>query len=241
MPVGPRRPTAEQIRELAHEFEIPLTHDEAESYRRIMGGIFNAYRHLDEMPEERPRVMYPRKPGYRPSPEENPFNAWYWKTEIKGQPSGVLQGIRVGLKDTVCVAGVPMMNGSRTLEGFIPDVDATIVTRIRDAGGVIAGKCMNSDLCGSAGGHEGVLGKVRNPHDPAQSPGGSSSGSAAAIAAGDVSMAIGGDQGGSIRIPAAWCGVVGLKPEGNVRTCSLHRMHGHGGLARPYRPNGGQR
>lgn len=211
MPVGPRRPSIATLETIASRYGISLDAEEAESYREVMQGVFNVYRRIDSMTEDRPQTKYPRTPGYRPGAEENPYNAWYWKTSVPGAREGVLKGLRVGLKDTVCLAGVPMMNGSRTLEGFIPDIDATLVTRILDAGGEIAGKCMNSDLCGPAGGHEGVLGPVRNPHDPARSPGGSSSGSAAAIAAGDIPLAIGGDQGGSIRIPAAWCGTSGMK------------------------------
>jgi amidase len=105
-----------------------------------------------------------------------------------------------------------MMNGSRILEGYVPDVDATVVTRVLDAGGAILGKAACEDLCFSAGSHTSALGPIRNPHNPAYSAGGSSGGSAAAVAAGDVEMAIGGDQGGSIRTPSGWCGVYGLKP-----------------------------
>ena len=67
-----------------------------------------------------------RKPGRRARPEENPYNAWYWLTDIKGASSGPLAGERVGIKDTVSVAGVPMMNGASVLEGYVPDIDATI-------------------------------------------------------------------------------------------------------------------
>ena len=105
-----------------------------------------------------------------------------------------------------------MMNGSRWLEGYVPDVDATVVTRILDAGGVVAGKAACEDLCFSAGSHTCATGPIRNPHNPVYSTGGSSGGSAALVAAGEVEMALGGDQGGSIRTPSAWCGVYGLKP-----------------------------
>lgn len=105
-----------------------------------------------------------------------------------------------------------MMNGTSTLEGYVPEFDATIVTRILDAGGEIVGKAVCEHLCFSGGSHTSDTGPVLNPHDHTHSAGGSSSGSAALVAAGEVDIASGGDQGGSIRIPSGWCGTYGLKP-----------------------------
>jgi amidase len=105
-----------------------------------------------------------------------------------------------------------MMNGTSVLEGYVPDVDATVVTRILDAGGTILGKSVCESLCFSGGSHTSDTGPVLNPHDHTRSAGGSSSGSAALVASGAVDMALGGDQGGSIRIPSCWCGIYGLKP-----------------------------
>jgi len=105
-----------------------------------------------------------------------------------------------------------MMNGTAVLEGYIPDIDATVVARILDAGGEIAGKAVCESLCFSGGSHTSDPMPVHNPHKRGYSAGGSSSGSGALVAAGEVDMAIGGDQGGSIRIPACWCGIVGHKP-----------------------------
>src|SRR5262249_29734589 len=175
-------------------------------------GSIQSYARLDEMVEPTLPVKYPRTPGYRPSEAENPLNAWYWKTDIKGASGGLLAGERVAIKDNICVAGVPMMNGSRVLEGYVPEIDATVVTRILDAGGVIAGKAACEDLCFSAGSHTCVTGPIRNPYSPDHSAGGSSGGSAALVASGEVAMTLGGDQGGSIRPPSCWCGVYGLKP-----------------------------
>ncbi len=104
------------------------------------------------------------------------------------------------------------MNGTRLLEGFVPSIDATVVTRILDAGGTILGKAVCESLCFSGGSHTSDTGPVRNPHDPRRTTGGSSSGSGALVAAREVDMALGGDQGGSIRIPAARCGIYGIKP-----------------------------
>jgi amidase len=182
------------------------------SYLAIMQANFAAYDVVAAMPDYLPMVKYPRTPGYKPEGEENKYNAWYVKTRIEGAPAGKLSGKTVVLKDNICLAGVPMMNGASTLEGYTPDVDATIVTRILDAGGTIVGKAHCEYFCFSGGSHTSAAGPVHNPRKPGYSAGGSSSGSAALLAAGEVDMAIGGDQGGSIRIPAAYCGVYGMKP-----------------------------
>ena len=133
-------------------------------------------------------------------------------TSITEREGGPLAGRSVAIKDNTAVAGVPMMNGSATLEGFVPARDATVVTRLLAAGATIAGKAVCEDLCFSGGSHTSRTGPVRNPWDTTRSAGGSSSGSAALLAAGVVDIATGGDQGGSVRIPAAYCGVVGHKP-----------------------------
>src|SRR6185437_415581 len=109
-------------------------------------------------------VRYPRTPGRRPAAAENPHNAWYRKTSIAGAPSGPLKGKRVALKDNVMLAGVPMMNGAATLEGYIPEFDATIVTRMLDAGAEIVGKTHCEHFCLSGGSHTNSTGPVHNPH-----------------------------------------------------------------------------
>ncbi len=76
----------------------------------------------------------------RPHPAENEHGAWYWKTRIEGAPEGKLAGKTIALKDNICLAGVPMMNGASILEGYVPEIDATVVTRILEAGGTIVGK-----------------------------------------------------------------------------------------------------
>jgi amidase len=209
MPV--RLPTVEQILEIAEIYQLHLTEEDARSFRGLMAGPIASYRRVDELAEPRPRVKYPREPGYRPAPEENPYNAWYWRCEIRGATDGVLAGKTVAVKDNICVAGVPMMNGSQLLEGYVPEIDATVVERILDAGGLITGKAACEDLCFSGGSHTSKPVPIKNPHRPTHSAGGSPGGSAAALVAGDCDMALGGDQGGSIRIPGSWCGVYGLK------------------------------
>lgn len=207
-----KRPTPSQLRAVAHDLGITLTEEDVHSYLALMAGSFAAYDAVDAMPDYLPAVTYPRTPGYRPEGTENRYNAWYIKTTVQGAPSGKLAGKRIVLKDNVCLAGVPMMNGASTLEGYVPDVDATIVTRILDAGGTVVGKAQCEYFCFSGGSHTGAAGPVHNPHRAGYSAGGSSSGPAALVAAGEVDMAIGGDQGGSIRIPSSFCGIYGMKP-----------------------------
>ncbi|MDX5893645.1 amidase [Rubrobacter radiotolerans] len=207
-----RVPGARRLEEYGRRFGMELGEDETRSYLGLMEATLASYRRLDELAEPALPVEYPRTSGYRPEAGDNPLGAWYVKCDVRGAESGPLAGKRVALKDNVCLAGVPMMNGTVALEGYVPEFDATIVTRILDAGGRIAGKAVCEHLCFSGGSHTSDTGPVRNPHDPSRSAGGSSSGSAALVAAGEVEMAIGGDQGGSIRMPASWCGVYGLKP-----------------------------
>jgi amidase len=210
MPV--RTPSLSELSRIAEHHHLQLTDDELRSYQQLIEALLPEYAEVERFPDPMPPVRHARTPGYRPSPEENPLNAWYWRCAIRGAPEGKLSGKRIAIKDNVCVAGVPMMNGSPLLEGYIPELDATVVTRILDAGGEIAGKAACEDLCVSGGSHTSHYGPIRNPHDPAYAAGGSSGGSAALVAAGAVDMAIGGDQGGSIRMPSSWCGVVGHKP-----------------------------
>lgn len=213
MPLGTLKvPAIDQLRDIAAELGITMSNDELTQQQAALVGGIAAYNALDQMPDELPLVRYPRTPGRRPSGEENKYGAWYVKITIEGAPSGKLKGKTVAIKDNICIAGVPMMNGASTLEGYTPDVDATIVQRILDAGGRIVGKTVCEYFCFSGGSHTSASGPVHNPHRMGYSAGGSSSGSAAVVAAGEVPMALGGDQGGSIRIPASFCGIYGMKP-----------------------------
>ncbi len=205
-----KRPTAEQLQKIVTDLGMSLTPERLATFSALMEGSIASYDIVEAMPDE-PLVKYPRTPGYQPGADENPFNAWYIKTTVKGAPEGKLAGKTVVLKDNVCLAGVPMMNGASTLEGFVPDVDATVVTRILDAGGTILGKAHCEYFCLSGGSHTSALGPVHNPHKHGYSAGGSSSGSGALVASGAVDMAIGGDQGGSIRMPSSFCGIYGMK------------------------------
>lgn len=206
-----QRPTLSQMRDVVSDLGMSMSDARILEFMECMKDTLDAYDLVDSLPDYLPPVLYPRTSGYRPTPEENPMNAWYVKTEIKGAPRGPLLGRTVALKDNVCLAGVPMMNGASTLKGYTPDLDATIVTRLLDAGATITGKAHCEYFCLSGGSHTNATGPVHNPHKHGYSAGGSSSGSGALVGAGLVDMAIGGDQGGSIRMPASFCGCYGMK------------------------------
>lgn len=207
-----KRPTHQQLKKIVESLHMSMSDAEVTEYLEVVDGTLAAYDRLAGMPDYLPEVRYPRTPGRRPSANENPLGAWAVKTEVKGAPYGPLAGKTIVLKDNICLAGVPMMNGSSTLEGYVPDVDATLATRILDAGGTIVGKAVCEHFCLSGGSHTSSSGPVHNPYKMGYAAGGSSSGSGALVGSGEVDMAIGGDQGGSIRIPASWCGLVGMKP-----------------------------
>jgi len=201
-------PDATQLVELAAAMNLRLSRSEADLYLPF---VIDAMHQLDTFVQSRaeeatPPLLFPeRGRGYRPSTSEDRFLAWLWKCDIGGATTGLLAGKTVSFKDHVSVAGIPQVFTSQVLEGFIPDVDATIVTKVLAAGGKVVGKHMMNGFMGD-------YGKPINPHNPQRVTGGSSSGSGAALAAHEVDISFGGDQGGSIRLPAAYCGVVGLKP-----------------------------
>ncbi|MFT4263668.1 MAG: amidase [Nocardioides sp.] len=205
------QPDLEAIGRLAEAARLDISPSDLEVYHGAASGLLQSWNVVEELYAEIAPVA-PQRDWTRPEATENPFNAWYVRAEIAGASDGPLTGLRAAIKDNVAVAGVPMMNGSTTVEGYTPDTDATVVSRLLAAGATIAGKSVCEDLCFSGGSHTAKTGPVRNPWDQTRSAGGSSSGSAALVASGEVDIAVGGDQGGSIRIPSAFCGTVGHKP-----------------------------
>src|SRR5262249_27859534 len=115
MPLGTVKvPTLGQLGEVAAELGLSFSPQDLDAHREALLPFFESYNLLDRIPDELPPVTYPRSPGRRPLPEENRYGAWYVKTEIRGAAAGKLAGKRVALKDNICLAGVPMMNGAST-------------------------------------------------------------------------------------------------------------------------------
>src|SRR2546426_8729173 len=194
LPSGARReamyaiPDVEEVVAVAKELGIHLGPEEAVLYRKY---LVEQLRDLDTFVQARleepapPMVSAARTPGYRPRPEEDPLNAWTWKCRIEGAAEGVLAGKTVSYKDHIAVAGMPMSFGSFALEGFIPDFDATVVTRVLQAGGTIIGKNVMNGLSGGFGTRGGIgdYGRPLNPHNPEHGTRRSPAGPRAAVGA----------------------------------------------------------
>ncbi|KAH8881062.1 amidase signature enzyme [Thozetella sp. PMI_491] len=210
--------TVQVLDEACTELGVAVPVTEKESYRTLLAVFHEAAEDLMSLegPDLGPDLeRFPRGKIYKPEPEDNPLGAWAFRCHAidkQAPPGGLLEGRSIAIKDCVALAGVPMMMGSSIFDSYTPDIDATLVTRILEAGGIITGRAVCENLCHSGTSHSAASGVVHNPYAHGYSSGGSSSGSGALVGSGAVDMAIGADQGGSIRIPAGWCGLYGLKP-----------------------------
>ena len=208
-----RRPNQDDLRRLAEANHFEISDAEMRAFEAMIPGLFDSYDELAQLPEQRSALKYAaRDAGVRPSPEDDPYNAILRRCTLQGATGGKLTGKRIGLKNNICVAGFPMTCASLILEHYIPESDATIVTRMLDEGAEINAILNLDNFAFSGAGDTSAFGPTLNPHSLDHLAGGSSGGSGAALYYDDIDMTIGGDQGGSIRIPASFCGVVGHKP-----------------------------
>jgi len=207
-----RAPTEAEVRQLGEELQLDLTDTEVTAFRERIADGLAAYETVRSRAGTRTGSPDRRLDAGHRVREGDPYNAWITRCEIAGAEAGPLDGWDIAVKDNVAVAGVEMTCGSQVMEGYVPTADATIVSRLLEAGGRIVGKTNMDDMAFTGNGHSSAFGPTLNPHDPEHVSGGSSGGSAIAVAEDQVEVGIGADQGGSIRVPAAWCGVVGHKP-----------------------------
>ena len=205
-------PVESDLAAVGERYGLGLSAADVTSFAPFAAGLLGSWEAVEELYARTAPTPRTDRQWRRPPDSDNPLGAWYVTTAIQESIDGPLAGRTVAIKDNIMVAGVPMMNGSETVEGFVPTRDATVVTRLLAAGATITGKTVCEDLCFSGGSHTSRTGPVLNPWDLTRSAGGSSSGSAALVAAGAVDVALGGDQGGSVRIPSAYSGTVGHKP-----------------------------
>ncbi|KIW16775.1 hypothetical protein PV08_03965 [Exophiala spinifera] len=209
--------TAQDVVDVVGSLNLSLPERDIAQWHDIIASVQESIDVVSSLPDYLPHAdteQYPRSNIHRPPPEDNPGNAWAWKVRIEGDKDegALLSDVTFALKDNIAVKNVPMLVGTDVFTDYVPDTDATVVRRILQAGGTIEGKavCENLSLCASS--FSAATGNVENPYAEGYTTGGSSSGCGHLVGAGKVDAGIGGDQGGSIRFPASYCGIVGMKP-----------------------------
>lgn len=201
------------IRELARQIDLPIENEELEELRTEVRAKLDAVESVAELAKSPTVPTYDEREWDWADSSENEYNEIIVNCSVPAlNEDGILESYEVGVKDNVEVGGVPMTWGTSVVDEFVPKEDAPAVNRLLENGATVVAKT-NLDAFGNAGlGTNGYRGAITNPYDAERTAGGSSGGSAVATATGTVDLAIGTDTGGSVRIPAAYCGVVGMKP-----------------------------
>ena len=211
-------PSPAAVADLVDRLGLPLDDDEAGAAAHRADALAGVFDDLAAAPDD---AVAPdagpdaddRFAAEPRAPDDDPHNAWRTRYELAREGAdGPLAGFDVAVKDNTAVAGAPLSNGSRAFEGFVPEDHAAVIDRLLDAGARLVGTTNMDELAFGPTSETCAFGPVENPRAAGHVAGGSSSGSAAAVAAGAVDLALGSDTGGSVRIPASYCGVVGLKP-----------------------------
>lgn len=206
----------EAVTTLASNAGIKIRDEHVDDYAVMLGALEESVKYILDEDDYVPKLdldKHPRKDIHKPDPSQSDKGGWAAKCHgySTSPTSDLLKDKKIALKDNIAFAGVKCTNGTEALD-WTPNFDATIATRIMDAGAIITGKAACENACFEGVSDTSCTGKVHNPYADNYSCGGSSSGSGRLVASGAVDMAIGCDQGGSIRIPSSMCGLVGLKP-----------------------------
>ncbi|KAK2810805.1 hypothetical protein FQN50_002628 [Emmonsiellopsis sp. PD_5] len=209
--------TIEDVHRTFGKLGIAPAPEDANDYFKLLAAAHDCAKVVEALPDYEPTVdlkRFPRNNVHRPSKEEQLYgSAWAHTFSIKGASiEGPLSGKTVCLKDCIAVAQVPQLLGTDMIDPWTPESDATVVTWALESGAEIVGTANCESWCQSTSSFSSAYGTIDNPYAAGYSAGGSTSGAAALVGGGDVDIAIGADQGGSIRVPAALCGCVGLKP-----------------------------
>jgi amidase len=203
----------DQLQEYAKTAGFRLEDDEVDEFLTLTDGIAKIMDPFVDEPYPPPiNAEAERGEARRSTTDDDPLNAVIHWCTVKPRVEGPLSGKRIGLKDNMSLAGIPMTYASRILENYVPQEDCIVAQRILSAGGEIVAKLNMDNFAWSGGAETSDFGPTLNPFDRTRTAGGSSSGSAAALFYDNIDVTFGTDQAGSIRIPASWCGVLGLKP-----------------------------
>jgi amidase len=240
-------PTIADLLDTARRARIAIGRSEAEALQVSVQDLLASFRAVEDHPPVRSGRAEPSRATLtatpctaqrrdvaitQPGPSVSTSRPWQHRYQIE-ERVGPLTGMTVAVKDCIAIAGVPMSLGLRDVH-YRPRCDAAVIRKLLNAGARLVGTSTCEALCLSGGSHTAATGPLSNPWDPDRSSGGSSSGSAVLAALGAVDIAIGTDQGGSVRIPGAWCGVYGLKPTWGAvpydGAFSLHPRLDHIGL-----------
>ncbi len=212
------RPSERRLAELGERLGLAVPEAEQAAYADAVHEELSGYDVLDHVSTIRTATAFELSDVVRdPGPDRDPHNAYVTAFEAVSPDAGDdLADLRVAVKDNLAVAGVPMTCGSQALAAAVPAENAAVVDRLLDAGATLTGKTNMDEMAYGPTSETSGFGPVTNPNDVDRVAGGSSSGSAAIVAAGEVDAALGSDTGGSVRIPASFCGVVGFKPTWGV-------------------------
>lgn len=207
------------VEALLAPYGLTIPPSESADYTLLLAGVHEVAERISALPDYQPvpdTTRFPRQNVRRPSAatEQELGAAWAHRFLIQGDEhaQSAVRSKKVCLKDCIAVAGVPQFFGSDAFPPWTPSTDATVVTRLLEAGADMVGTATCEHFCNSTASFTSAQGTIHNPHAVGYSAGGSTSGGAALVASGSVDLCIGTDQGGSIRVPAALCGCVGLKP-----------------------------